>query len=169
FPKTLPDFRGAKSNHLGWIVGAIAVFVTLVLGIENVRLRQQLAQIQFNPNREIISLLRQPNNRLMTLKGLEEVSTASGSLFIVPQRNKAVLVLQNLTPLNGTDVYQLWAVSQNKKTGCISFVPNQNGMVYVELSQENLKNANSVLVTIEPKPDVSQPTGTPVIESIQSL
>ncbi|MDY6783227.1 MAG: anti-sigma factor [Cyanobacteriota bacterium] len=169
FPQTELDDRGnMKLNRLGWIVGAIAVFVALGFGIDSYRLRHQLARTQFNPNRELISLLRQPNNRLMTLKSLDD-PTASGSLFIVPQQNKAVLVVQNLNSLDNNNVYRLWAVSPKKKVGCASFVPNQNGMVYLEFSQENLEDANSVLITVEPESDTRQPTGSLIMKGFQSL
>lgn len=144
----------------GWIVSAVTALAALGLGLSNYSLRQQIAikEAQLR-QQELITLLRQPNNRLVTFQGLDDV-TASGSLFISPEKNKAVLALQNLEPLSGKQVYRLWAVSQKQKTGCANFTPNNNGMVHLEFSSdEALMNARSILITIEPEADTVQPIG----------
>lgn len=145
----------------GWIVSIVTALTTLGLGLSNYSLRQQIAiaetQLQ---QQELITLLRQPNNRLVTFQSLDEVVTASGSLFISPEKDKAVLALQNLEPLLGKQVYRLWAVSQKQKIGCANFTPNSQGTVHLEFtSDEALMNAHSILITIEPEADTAQPIG----------
>lgn len=145
----------------GWIISAITAVSTLWLGINNLSLRQQIAvkdtQLQ---QQELITLLRQPNNRLVALQGGNDLVTASGSLFISPESHKAVLALQNLEPLPGKQVYRLWAVSPEKKTGCANFTPNAQGTVHLELSSDDaLSDASSILITIEPEADTDQPLG----------
>ena len=158
-------------NRLAWIISGITAVSTLLLGVNNYSLRQQLAinNHQLLQQQELISLLRQPHNRLVSLQGLDELSRASGSLFIAPQKKKAVLALQNLAPLSGNKVYRLWAVSQGKKTGCANFTPDEKGIVHLELSNNALKDANSILITIEPEADTKQPQGNPIMNGYFSL
>lgn len=162
----------SKINRLAWIITGIAALGSLLLGINNYSLRQQIAsnhnQLQ-QQQQELISLLRQPNNRLVSLQGLEKLPRASGSLFIATQEKKAVLALQNLAPLSGTKVYRLWAVSQEKTTGCANFIPDKKGIVHLELSNNALKDANSILITIEPEADTQQPQGSPIMNGYFEL
>jgi len=160
-----------QSKRLPWIIAAITTCTTIWLGFNSYQLRYQLSlkETEILQHQELTALLSQPDNRLMALKGIEQLTAASGSLFIVPEQQKAMLVIQNLEPLPGEKVYRLWAVSQGKKTGCISFKPDNKGLVKVELSPQELTNAQSVLITVESQPDTFQPTGNPVITSYQSL
>ena len=100
--------------------------------------------------------MSQPNNRLVSFQGLNEVTTSSGSIFISPKSQKSILVLRNLQSLSGQQVYRLWAVSQGKKTGCANFTPDEQGKVYLELSNEALSEASLLLITIEPKANTPQ-------------
>ncbi len=157
--------RVLQLNRLAWIITGLTAVSALLLGVNNYGLRQQLAinNNQLRQQEELISLLRQPHNRLVSLQGLDELPRASGSLFIAPQEKKAVLALQNLAPLSGKKVYRLWAVSQGKKTGCANFTPDEQGIVHLELSNNALKDANSILITIEPEADTKQPQGNPIM------
>ncbi len=148
--------------YWGWIIGAITAVSTLLLGINNFSLRQQIAMIEdrLEQQQELIALLRQPNNRLVALRPHKDTVTTSGSLFISPQSNTAVLTLKNLDALPGNQVYRLWAISQDKKTGCSNFTPNDRGEVYLNLSSDDaLMNASAISITIEPEPDTEQPLG----------
>jgi len=146
-----------------WIISAVTAVSALWLGINNFSLRQQIAfrDNQLQQQQELITLLRQPNNRLVAFRGDNNLVTASGSLFISPERNTAVLALQNLEPLAGKQVYRLWAISQNTKTGCANFTPNAEGKVNLTInSNDTLFDANSILITIEPQADTEQPLGS---------
>ena len=157
--------------RLARIMIGIMTLTSLLLGINNYSLRQQLTINEQKIQRQqgLISLLRQPNNSLVALKGSDKLPTASGSLFIAPQKKKAVLALQNLAPLSGKQVYRLWAVSQDKKTGCANFIPDAQGIVHLELSNNALKNAHSILITIEPEADTKQPQGNPIMNGYLNL
>ncbi len=160
-----------KSSPFSWIIVGITIFSTVFLGINNYGLRRQLASAnhQIQQHQELISLLRQPHNRLVAFQGLESLSAASGSLFIAPQKQKAVLALQNLQPLSGKQVYRLWAISPGKKTGCANFIPDSEGAVHLELSNNALSNANFLLITIEPEANTLQPEGNPIMKGYYSL
>ncbi len=157
-----PQSRSTKYRW-SWIISAVTAVSALWLGINNFSLRQQLAlrDNQLQQQQELITLLRQPNNRLVALQGNQDVVTASGSLFISPESKTAVLALQNLEPLAGKQVYRLWAISQNKKTGCANFTPNAEGKVDLTIAPDDaLFDANSILITIEPQADTEQPLGS---------
>ncbi len=159
--KAQPKQRSPK-YHWSWILSAITAAGALLLGINNFSLRQQIAvtEDRLQQQQELISLLRQPNNRLVALTADNDNTTASGSLFISPESNTAVLALKNLDSLSGNQVYRLWAISQGKKIGCSNFTPNAQGEVHLNLSSDDvIFNANSISVTIEPEPDTEQPIG----------
>ena len=157
-----PQSRSSK-HRWSWIISAVTAVSALWLGMNNFGLRQQLAlrDNQLQQQQELITLLRQPNNRLVALQGNNNVIAASGSLFISPESKTAVLALQNLEPLAGKQVYRLWAISQNKKTGCANFTPNAEGKVDLTIASDDaLFDANSILITIEPQADTEQPLGS---------
>lgn len=159
---TKAQVKSSKSGSYrwGWIVSAVTALVALCLGFNNYSLRQQIAVKETELQQQLVNLLRQPNNRLVSFQRLDGVDTVSGSLFISPKKNQAVLVLQNMKPLSGKQVYRLWAVSQKQKTGCVNFTPNSQGTVHLEFaSDEALINARSILITIEPEADTAQPIG----------
>lgn len=157
--------RSLKPQY-SWIIAAITLISTFVLGVNNWGLRQRIAlsENQVQQQQELIALLRQPNNRLvaLTASSLDDrnLVTASGSLFLAPESDLAVLSLKNLAPLPGNQVYRLWAVSQGQKTGCSNFKPNAKGEVHLNLALgDALGAASSILITIEPRPDTEQPLG----------
>lgn len=159
--KVKPQSKSLKYSW-SWAIAAVTAVSTLWLGFNNFSLRQQIAvrDKDLYQQQELIALLRQPNNRLVALHGNKDVVTASGSLFISPESNTAVLALQNLEPLPSKQVYRLWAISKDKKIGCANFTPNSQGTVHLKLSSDGaLFDASSVLITIEPEADTEQPLG----------
>lgn len=153
------------------VIGSAAAFLVAGLGWSNYRLHQQLADVQAELSRyqEAIALLRQPNNRLLTLKGTSPTLSSSGSLVIAPQKQAAVLTLQNLASLPPGKVYRLWAFVDNRKVDCAEFKPNSKGKVFLQLPLDNWAGATSVVVTIEPSQETPDPTGEMVMTGSQSL
>ena len=157
-----------RRDRLSFAFGSLAALLALMLGWESYRLRGQLAatQLELAQQQDLVALLRSPNNRLISLAGMNNAQSASGSLMIAPSGDKAVLAVKNLQPLPQGKTYRLWAVSNGKKIGCGKFSPNAEGTVFLELSLEGLQTATEVVVTIEPTPGPSQPTGAMVMTSI---
>ena len=148
--------------HWSWVISAVTAAGVLLLGIDNFGLRQRIAltEARLQQQQELISLLRQPNNRLVALKASNDAVRTSGSLFISPEANTAVLTLKHLDTLSGNQVYRLWAVSQGEKIGCSSFKPDAKGEVHLKISDDSvLFDASSISITIEPKADTEQPLG----------
>lgn len=153
------------------VIGSAAAVLVAGLGLSNYRLHQQLADVQAELLRyqEAIALLRQPNNRLLTLKGTSPTLSSSGSLVIAPQKQAAVLTLQNLASLPQDKVYRLWAFVDGRKVDCAEFKPNSKGKVFLQLPLDNWAGATSVVVTIEPSQETPEPTGEMVMTGSQSL
>jgi Anti-sigma-K factor rskA len=177
---SLTDGRSSPVARGAWIGGAIAAGLVGVLGLQNYRLNQQVAALQQQVQvaqaaqateqqtalvkyRESIDMLRQPDNRLITLKGMEDRS--SGSLIIFTLDKKAALNLKNVPPLPQGRMYRLWAMVEGRKVYCTEFQPDAAGMVSVMIPLEQLGEARQVAVTIDP---VSAPTVMPVGEMVMS-
>lgn len=160
----------SQFNCWGWIVGGLATLATIHLSIQSHNLRQQIVRVnnRIEQQQELINLLSQSNNRLVSFQGKDGLTSASGSLFIAPESKKAVLALQNLESLSEGQVYRLWAVFPEKKVGCANFTPDKRGKVHLELSNDDLNNANSLLITIESQADTSKPQGNAILTSSNS-
>jgi anti-sigma-K factor RskA len=129
------------------------------------RLNQELAQYQ-----ETIALLRQPNNRLVSLHGMGTTPKAAGSMVVVPKSQTVVLTIENLTPPPQGQVYRLWAMSGDKKINCGDFQPDAQGKVLVQLPIDNsMPVISAAKITIEPVKSLPQPTGATVMEGSSSI
>ncbi|MBE9030881.1 anti-sigma factor [filamentous cyanobacterium LEGE 11480] len=176
--------RRPRTQRSTWMVGSIAAGLLAVLGFQNYKLTQDMAELkqavvaqqsqqnnyqtQLVKYQETIAMLRQPNNRLMAMKGMEDKS--SGSLVIVPKDQKAVLTLQNVPPLPQGQMYRLWAMVKGKKVYCSEFKPTADGSVFVNIPLDDLGDAKSVAVTIDPQTaDKAKPVGDMVMEGAISI
>ncbi|MBW4645076.1 MAG: anti-sigma factor [Goleter apudmare HA4340-LM2] len=120
--------------------------------------RQQLSRYQ-----KALNLLRQPNNRFLTLRGTSPKLQSSGSLVMVPTKGAAMLVLQDVAPLPKGKVYRLWAFENGQKISCGDFLPNNRGEVFLELPLDKWGGTTEVVVTIEPDRALPMPVGEMVI------
>jgi anti-sigma-K factor RskA len=169
----------SKSNRVrrklnAWlgVVGSVAASVIVGLSFYTYRLHQQVVATQAELSRyqEAIALLRQPQNRLLSLKGTEATPAASGSLVVVPQSEAIVVTLQNLTPLPKGKIYRLWGVADGQKIYCGEFNADPQGRVLVELPLDaEMSDSSSVVITVEPSEKLSYPTGETVMTGSISL
>ncbi|MBD1846764.1 anti-sigma factor [Cyanobacteria bacterium FACHB-63] len=87
----------------------VTVLGSVILGIENYRLRQTV-----QANQSIIATLQQPNTNIYALRGTEKAANASGKIAIDPGRNSFVVLVQNLPNLPANQAYRLWAISPGR-------------------------------------------------------
>jgi hypothetical protein len=120
--------------------------------------RQELSRYQ-----EAVNLLRQPNNRFLTLKGTGSTVQSSGSLVLVPTKDSAILVLRDVALLSEGKVYRLWALVNGQKVSCADFKPNAQGEVFLQLALNQWGGTTEVVVTVEPDRAMSMPVGEMVI------
>ncbi len=155
----------------GWRTAVVGLLVGL--GWMNYRLSHELAATRTDllHYQNAIALLRQPDNRLLTLKGMQDAyKTASGSLLIAPNRHSALLTLENLAPLPQGQVYRLWAVVNGRKVDCAEFQPDAQGKVFRQLPLDaTMMNTISVAVTIEPLQMTPEPTSEPIMMGNTSI
>lgn len=148
--------------------------------LENYHLHQQLAIAQASLDRvrqtelattrkelsryqQAVNLLRQPNNRVLNLRGTSSKSQSSGSLVIVPTKSSAMLILQDVAILPRGKVYRMWAFINGEKVSCADFKPNGRGEVFLELPLDQWGGTTEVAVTVEPDRALSMPVGEKVI------
>jgi hypothetical protein len=144
-----------------------------LLNTENQRLRQDFAQAQ-----AVKSLLQNSQTRLFTFEAVNSrnnnTNNSSGSVIINPQKQKAVMVFQNLPAPPPGHVYLLWTVINNEKLPCGQVKPYSWGTASYELQFTNQMykefvhpQFSGLVVTLETDANVSRPMGTVVMQSLQ--
>jgi anti-sigma-K factor RskA len=162
---TLPT--PTRPRHLRWLGlgGTIAAAALLALGIENHRLRQEVAT-----DRPIIAALQQPDAQIFGLEGTENAARASGSIVISPQQQRILVVAQHLPQLPPGQAYRLWAMPKNSKKPayCGQFNTSANGTVSTlwSASEATCSTAPSqLLITAESATAPPIPQGELVMKS----
>jgi anti-sigma-K factor RskA len=150
------------------ILGSVAALLALTVGLDNYYLRQQITTIQAQVARQkdLIAMLQQPNTHLVSLKGMDRASAASGSIVVTPGEPKAVLILQNLPILPQGKFYQLWSVVNNQKIPWEKFATNEQGRVFVKLAlPSGSTKLTTLVITLEASPAPKSPTGPMIMTS----
>jgi hypothetical protein len=159
----------SQRSPLAWskIAGSIAALVVLALGLDNYRIRGQLStmQAQVAQQKDVIAMLRNPNTHLVSLKGMDMASAASGSIVMTPGEPKVVIILQNLPVLPKGKFYQLWAVVNGEKIPSGQFNASSKGTVFVKLATPTTSKVTALVVTVEVSPAPRSPTGPMVMTS----
>jgi anti-sigma-K factor RskA len=173
----------AARTPLRWrrIAGSIAALFVVVLGVDNYRLRQNLGIVtadnqqlrqEFAQAQVVKTLLQNSQTRLFTLRGVNSADVGSGSMIINPEKQKAVMVFQNLPAPPPGHVYLLWTVIASKKLPCGEVKPYSWGNASYELPFTNQMyrefyhpQFSGLIVTLETDANVSRPTGTVVMQS----
>lgn len=146
------------------LAGAVAI-ATIALTVDNLRLRNQLAQQ--TASERVASILQQPNSRLISLTGNE--SAAAGTLLFTPGNWQEVIVsLGDLPPLPPEEIYRMWLTLENGTViYCGEFNTESDGSVFVrftpaETPPQGVK-ATQLLVTIDDSQTEPDPSRTPVM------
>ena len=136
-------------------VYAVAAVILLVLSLGllgwNLNLQRQMRQTQAD--------LNAARNELAVYK-LNPTSgqQATGEVLYLRDRQQAVLVVNNLPPLQPGQVYQIWLIDNGQPTGAGVFITPTTGI------SGNLARYQTIAVTIEPGPTGSAaPTMTPIV------
>lgn len=139
--------------------------------LSNYRLQAELSKTQQELSRyqEALSVLKQPNNRLLALKSITANIYSSGSLVIAPTSEAAILTLKNLPDLPEEKVYRLWAFVDGKKVKCAKFNPDSQGKVLLKIPLKKWGNTTEVFVTVEPKDGFDLPVGETVMRGTRAI
>ena len=143
-----------------WLLAGAAAVLALGFGLDNYRLRNQDASV--------ISMLQQPNTRLFALRGTGTTIRASGGVVMDLDKQDAILSVQNLPALSGTQTYHLWAVVDGEKVICGRFKTTQGKAVEKIPLPPGLYSSvvSGLVVTAEPIAESSSPVGPEVLISV---
>ncbi len=186
-PLPLSPLPSSSAKNWLKIAGITAVGIIASLGFLNYRLHQKLAtaetdlsnyrlqaelsktQQELSRYQEALSVLKQPNNRLLALKSITPDISSSGSLVIAPNSEAAILTLKNLPDLPEDKIYRLWAFVDGKKVKCAKFNPDSQGKVLQKIPLQKWGNTTEVFVTVEPKEGFDLPVGETVIKGSRAI
>lgn len=125
------------------IAGAIA---TLGLAIDNYLLRQKLNFLEAS-----VGTLQEFETRGFAMKETNvsnQSNTAFGSVVLDLENGKAVIAIENLSPLPENESYVLWAFTKNKKIFCGQFNTNHSGQ-FIQQLPIPLKEYDSPVIIME--------------------
>lgn len=147
------------------IVASVAAIFTLALGIDSYRLRQDLSSAK-----DVLTMLDGRDTHLYSVKGKDKISTASGSVLIDFDADKAAIALNNISSPPTGQSYWLWAVVNDKIIRCGQFNVGTNGFALDKISvpDDAYKNGDEIsklLITLESSESPSYPSGQIVIVS----
>jgi len=118
-------------------------------------------EIQAGEGRRMISLLSSPGTRLVPVNGTEAAPKARG-YALVSEKNRVLFFANELPPLPGGRVYQLWLI-RDKSPAIVSagvFQPQATRSAQVEFAQADLiQGVTAIAVTDEPAGGSVSPTG----------
>lgn len=164
--------RQPRSLPWGRLAAGIAACLLLLLGLDNLRLRQALSDAnQVDPETDtenVANILQQPNSRLVALQGEGAVSAAGTLLFTPGQWQRVVVSLGDLPPLAPEEIYRMWLSLENGQViFCGEFNTDEEGNVFVELRPaedvpQGVK-ATGIFVTVEESTAPIEPTGEQVM------
>lgn len=176
-----PAAAGPARHHLrslfqlksGGLLGlASAAIIVLLLGWNIVLHRQlnaQSAEIQILANRlaaqeRVITILRQPDARLVAVSGTDTTPKVQGSILLYPDGTHGFLAVDGLPPLPAGKAYQLWLVRQGQRAsgGLLRVDENGRGTLLVEAPQP-LGLYENIGMTLEPDTGSPGPTGPRVL------
>lgn len=183
----------APTDRRPWIAAALlAALLALLLGVWNVKLREDLAAARgelaeartdlerangverradslaaaAEAYRRDVDALTSRGGSARNLTGTAEQPAASGRVFLDRRTGRAILFAFDLPVLPPDAVYELWAIRDGRPQGVATFAPRAPGVERVELrNPEALEDADALAVTIEPAPGTSAPTGRMVLVS----
>jgi anti-sigma-K factor RskA len=143
-----------------WALVGVAAALALGFGLDSYRLRNQ--------DEGVIAMLQQPNTRLFALRGTGTAVKASGGIVMDLDKQDAVLSVQNLPALSGTQTYHLWAVVDGEKVICGRFKTTEGKAVEKIPLPPGLYSSvvSSLVVTAEPTAESRSPVGPEVLISV---
>jgi hypothetical protein len=136
------------------LLAGLSASLALLLGLDNLRLRQQLSIAQRQTPEPIAEILQRPNSRLVAIRSANPQGTAGTLLFTPGKWQEVVVSLGNLPPLPPDQVYRMWLnLANGDILPCGAFKPDAAGRVFVRINPPETPpkgvKATGVFVTID--------------------
>ncbi len=148
----------------GAALAALAATVALAIGLDDYRMRRELALQQ-----EVTRALQEPNIVLsFALHGAGASAGAEGRAILDLDAKKAALVVRSLPELPRDRVYRLWALVGDKEVACGQFDAGPGGNVIRQFAipvHEYTAPVRKLIVTVEPRTPATRPLGPTVMVS----
>jgi len=179
-----------RTIRLQPLFGAIAASVAVAIGIDNLRLRQQVAQKvqlrqmlrenqaeieqlrnQLQDVNTVMASLQEPRTILYSLIGTGPAEGATGSLVANPDHQHMVLVSENLPKLSNEQIYRLWAIADAADATaspeyCGQFRPGEDGTAQWDAPTNTCSNIpDSLLITLDRPNDPIDSAGPLIMQS----
>ncbi len=153
--RPVPSRRG---RSWGAALAALAATVALAVGLDDYRLRRELALQQ-----QVTRALQEPNVVLsFALRGAGASAGAEGRAVLDLDAKKAALVVRSLPELPSDRVYRLWALVGEKEVACGQFDAGPGGDVVRQFAipvHEYTAPVRKLIVTVEPRSPATRPLG----------
>jgi anti-sigma factor RsiW len=150
--------RLSRSALAGWAVAAVLAGVVGGLSVHSAVQDRQISQA--NAQAAQISALLSASD---VHAGVAKVS-GGGSVTVIDskERDQAAITLSGLAALPSGKAYQLWIIGTGsvRSAGVVTAAEAETGK---EILTDDLGNAASVAITVEPARGSAQPTTTPVL------
>lgn len=162
-PRRSRSFWQQNGRLAASVLFGITALGSLILGIENYRLRHTL-----QANQRIIETLQQLNTNVYTLRGTEKAANASGRVVIDSRQNAFVVLVQNLPDLPTNQAYRLWAIPQGRTQPnyCGQFTSREAAIGYRSVLQSACDISGAqLLITAELTAAPPVPAGSLVMKS----
>jgi anti-sigma-K factor RskA len=145
----------------GWLVAAAAMGAVAILLVQNLRLDRDLAL-----HREASRLLQEPNVTVsVALRGADD-TRAAGHVILDLDAKKGAAIIHDLAPLEGDQVYRLWAIVAGKPVWCGDFDPGADSTVRRHFPipvDAYTAPISRLILTREPGADRAAPVGPTVM------
>jgi hypothetical protein len=127
------------------------------------RLQSDLQQTrdELRKSQEMVALLHSPDSMHLTLVKTQAPPQSQAKMFYSPKMGKLLMVANNMEPLPGNKVYQLWLLPMKggSPMPCGTFRPDAKGNVMMEHPLEETGiEAKGFAITIEPENGSNTPT-----------
>lgn len=161
-------------RNIGFAVAALAIVGVIVLSVQVVSLRNEIASLnskiaaQSDSLNQIIENLPQTNPSgtiTVSLKGTNVQPQAQGQLIADPTSQSAVLVITGLPPLEPGKTYQVWLIAGAPVSAGLLTVDEHGQGVLIVTTTESIGSFQSLGISVEPAGGSLQPTGDIVVLS----
>jgi hypothetical protein len=149
-----------------WVYGIAATLAIVALGAWNLGLQNDLAAAHTFQDHlaHVVTLGQQPGSQVAILSS-PAGSNGPGGIGVMPTSGKGELVMTNLSPTSGNQVYEVWAIPQGGTPAPVGwFTVASDGRGIFENMPTATGQPLTVALTLEQVKDPPAPT-TPVLAS----